>query len=900
MESITSNIKRVFFLLFTLTLFIGCEEDDENLPAVTAAFTFTINQDTGVVTFINISENAESFEWNFGNGTTSLEINPIRAFQNGTFTVSLEASNVAGASAVFEDQITISMPVSGFNSGLLVNGDFSNGGEGWTGNALNVQTEGDNSFNFANVESAGNPFDVNLSQVVEIVQGTNYILTFDASSDRERTILAGIGLNEAPFTNTAPSVNLTTETQTFSLQLSAVDFGNANSRVLFDMGAEVGTVVLDNISLVEGGDGSDSTGGDTTPPFDSGLLTNGDFEAGADPWTIGVGTDPVPVVTEDGNTFYQVDVTTAGNAFDVNMSQRGLSLTNGTTFTLTFDAWTDETTGSRDIIAGIGRSGGDFANVSETVTITSTRTTYTRDITVTFDEADGRVLFDSGAAIGQVNIDNVSLVVNDTPPPSFDSGLLTNGDFEAGADPWTIGVGTDPVPVVTEDGNTFYQVDVATAGNPFDVNMSQRGLSLTNGTTFTLTFDAWTDETTGSRDIIAGIGRSGGDFANVSETVTITSTRATYTRDITVTFDEADGRVLFDSGAAIGQVNIDNVSLVVNNTPPPPFDSGLLTNGDYEAGADPWTIGVGTDPVPVVTEDGNTFYQVDVTTAGNPFDVNMSQRGLSLTNGMTFTLTFDAWTDETTGSRDIVAGIGRSGGDFANVSETVTITSTRATYTRDITVTFDEADGRVLFDSGAAIGQVNIDNVSLFVDGGSSGGGCTATPIAATSIPLNFEGCETFLSTFTGAGTITSELAANPSVGGINTSSNVMRVVRSGTQRFAGVQNSFPAGALDTSTSTTNTSTFRIRVFSTIPDVVYRFELALDPQTDPVTGNPAPVFSDPVPANQWVELEIVFINLPATANTYNQFVIKPDNPSGSDGEIISADQTFYFDDFRIE
>ncbi|WP_350294041.1 PKD domain-containing protein, partial [uncultured Croceitalea sp.] len=262
MKFLINRTKLILLCVLTFSFF-GCEEDEAVLPEVITGFTFTQSATTGTVTFINISEEAQRYEWDFGNGQTSTEINPVRTFEEGTFTVTLQAFNISGASGVFEDEITITLPdvPPPFDSGLITNGDFSNGGDGWIGNALNVTTEGGNSFNLANVETAGNPFDVNLSQIVEITQGTNYILMFDASSDRDRTILAGIGLNEAPFTNTAPSVDLTTTTQTFTLQLSAADFGSANSRILFDMGADVGTVVIDNVSLVEGGDGSDSDSG---------------------------------------------------------------------------------------------------------------------------------------------------------------------------------------------------------------------------------------------------------------------------------------------------------------------------------------------------------------------------------------------------------------------------------------------------------------------------------------------------------------------------------------------------------------------------------------------------------------------------------------------------------------
>lgn len=133
---------------------------------------------------------------------------------------------------------------------LVLNPGFSSGTTGWSGNAANVVTEGGNSFNFASVDKAGNPSDVNLFYVLDIPKaGVQYKLRFKASSSRNRTLVAGIGLNQDPWTNVAQTVNLTTTQQTFELNLTS-NFANSNSRVLFDMGADTGTVVIDDVELV--------------------------------------------------------------------------------------------------------------------------------------------------------------------------------------------------------------------------------------------------------------------------------------------------------------------------------------------------------------------------------------------------------------------------------------------------------------------------------------------------------------------------------------------------------------------------------------------------------------------------------------------------------------------------
>ena len=170
----------------------------------------------------------------------------------GTYTITYDVTDLAGNTAI---RVSRSVIVTAFDSGLLQNGAFSivNGqpGAAWSGNAFNVINEGGTNFNFANVTVVANPWDVNLSQVLPLVLGKNYILTFDVSSDRARTMIAGIGLSVDPFTNDTKSVNLTTAKQTITLNVSAAGFGGANSRVIFDMGAALGTVVIDNVKLVE-------------------------------------------------------------------------------------------------------------------------------------------------------------------------------------------------------------------------------------------------------------------------------------------------------------------------------------------------------------------------------------------------------------------------------------------------------------------------------------------------------------------------------------------------------------------------------------------------------------------------------------------------------------------------
>uniref|UniRef100_UPI002601778F PKD domain-containing protein n=1 Tax=uncultured Muriicola sp. TaxID=1583102 RepID=UPI002601778F len=107
MKQLLKKAKYIFVFVLAVS-YLGCEDIENLFPDVVSAFTYTVNEDTGTVTFINISEDANTYLWNFGDGTTSIEINPVKSYaDSGTYTVTLKALNEAGASDTTEDEITI-------------------------------------------------------------------------------------------------------------------------------------------------------------------------------------------------------------------------------------------------------------------------------------------------------------------------------------------------------------------------------------------------------------------------------------------------------------------------------------------------------------------------------------------------------------------------------------------------------------------------------------------------------------------------------------------------------------------------------------------------------------------------------------------------------------------------
>lgn len=152
--------------------------------------------------------------------------------------------------------ITLLISFLGFSQNLVTNGNFQTGTAApWTGNAANVVDLGASNFvNQAEVLAAGNPWDVNLSQQVNLIDGKTYLLKFDAftaTSTGTRTLIAGLGQTGAPFEALTATAVLTSTPQTFSYEFT-INYGNTvNDRVIFDMGNATGFVFIDNVSVIE-------------------------------------------------------------------------------------------------------------------------------------------------------------------------------------------------------------------------------------------------------------------------------------------------------------------------------------------------------------------------------------------------------------------------------------------------------------------------------------------------------------------------------------------------------------------------------------------------------------------------------------------------------------------------
>ena len=224
--------------------------------------TIDINEDGlgGINSIDNISEaNASRFsgEYQTGQFTTNGQGNNANFLININEVGEASVTVIDGGDSFSEDEIiTISNMEFGDyrDRSLLTNGDFETGSNPWIigtndDTSAPVVTDENNTYYSFDVLEAGNVWDVNVSQKIEIINENTYTLTFDAWSDINRNIVAGIGLSRDPYDAVTQTLALTTERQTFILTLEAT-FGETDARVLFDLGGEIGLVNIDDVSLI--------------------------------------------------------------------------------------------------------------------------------------------------------------------------------------------------------------------------------------------------------------------------------------------------------------------------------------------------------------------------------------------------------------------------------------------------------------------------------------------------------------------------------------------------------------------------------------------------------------------------------------------------------------------------
>jgi hypothetical protein len=169
--------------------------------------------------------------------------------------------------------------------------------------------------------------------------------------------------------------------------------------------------------------------------------------------------------------------------------KQNLTLLAETDYLLSFDARSDD---GRDIIVGLGLDAAPWTNAVETVSLTNEWTRYTLNLTTAgFGGENNRLFFDMGAAAGQVQLDNISLIIatadnnGDAAATTQTNGIATIDfetvgnnytwqTFENGSNPG-LNIVINPVQDGVNDSDNVAKVTALTSGQPWAGVQSAHG-----------------------------------------------------------------------------------------------------------------------------------------------------------------------------------------------------------------------------------------------------------------------------------------------------------------------------------------------------------------------------------------------------------------------------------------
>ncbi len=922
MKQLMKTFKYISILILTLS-FLGCEDDETVLPRVLAGFTYTIDIDTGTVTFINISENANTYKWAFGDGSNSTLIDPVKVYENGTYTVSLVANNIAGASDTFEDEITIlipevaTLPISFDGENTKYEASTFNGAAFAVVDNPDPSGANTSASKVGEITNSGAAFEgffFDLGAPINLTEKKTIKVLFWSNTPIDVLLKLEEGTG-APVETTASHGGTGWEEIYFT-------FDSASSYSRFTMfvdgpGTTSGKFYIDGISQI-----------DTTdiPCLQTNLEVPIDFDCnGIDYAAKIVGNVSFEVVDNPELSGINSEASKVGKIVNVgaNWENAFFNLDTPVDFTtdkgIKFKLYSDQALpiklkfedGTADPVeADVNHTGSGW----EELTFTLASDASYNDMVLFVDGP--------GTAAGTFYIDDIEQVAGEVADPCEAEAMQSLG----GAD-FNLTFMTDPTSSIIEDGADFEWIDnpdfdndvnksckvgkiTKLGNNPWDNNQIDLDAKLDFNANTGLKIKVWSARA--NTEVRIKLEEIGMPSNNTEKFTTTTVTNGW--EELMFPFDAADSGkfnkivIFFDLNAnntdtyyfddlmlyGSGSGGSSATESVVLD-----FENNLtgITVGEFETGgaliANPVSGGINTSAnvyeasynngnqwwggIGFVFGDGldqaTTVYKAKFYSTVAPtnvlFQVEVDGTNAPVGNVQTIT-TANEWVELTFTLENIPAGVNRIliRPDVGNQDGTKP--NTGSLYIDDIT--------KVEGDGGSGGGT-----------GGSSGGGCSGELVAASALPVNFEGCETFLAS-QNFGTISSELVANPDKSGINTSDYVLKVEKNaGAEFFAGIQNNFASNFPDLTNRT-----FKIKIYSSKPNTTFRFEVAQD---DPNVGNPPGAFATVSEANTWTEVTFSFTAMPAPSS-YFRLVIKPDNDQAD--SAITSSGTYYFDDIVLE
>ncbi len=187
-------MKKTYFLLFSLVLLLaGCK------PDVESCFTFTTND--AVVTFASTcSIEGTAFDWEFGDGESSISANPTHTYaSSGSYTVTLRVTDKKGRTSTSSQTVVVVACTATCINGNCVNGTCAcdPGYEGVDcGTAVNAKFSGNYSLTEScSTTGAAGPYSVVVSPMAGSVVQATFVGLWESPQIEVTAVVANSGLN---------------------------------------------------------------------------------------------------------------------------------------------------------------------------------------------------------------------------------------------------------------------------------------------------------------------------------------------------------------------------------------------------------------------------------------------------------------------------------------------------------------------------------------------------------------------------------------------------------------------------------------------------------------------------------------------------------------------------------
>jgi hypothetical protein len=453
---------------------------------------------------------------------------------------------------------------------MISNWNFDNDLDNWLFNAsgsASASAKIEDGVLHARIYNGGaNVSDVTLNQSdLALITGYRYTATFYARAESPRTIQAWISQSNSPNTVYYNDLfSLTTDWQAYDFEFT-MEYLSSVAQFGFNLGTTDIHVFLDNISLV--GEKIEIPEEPEEPEEPAGnMIANWSFFHGMDNWPFYAwGTARGSGKVENGTFHAQIE-SGGENTWDLSIHQYNLTITSGHSYTATFLA---RAANSRDIKAYIGKNSEPYTlyNNDYTFSLTTDWQKYSFTFTMNYStDASATFGFEFGTSNADVYLDNISLVekgIEEPEEPEEPAGnMIDNWSFSHSLNDWQFAtMNSGNASGFIEDGVFHAQISNG-GGNLWDVRLYQSSLTIMNGRTYSVSFEA---KATGSKTIWVSVGMNKEPFItyNPDWEFSLSSDWQTYTFTFTMGYaTDTEALITFNLGTSNEDVYLDNISLV--------------------------------------------------------------------------------------------------------------------------------------------------------------------------------------------------------------------------------------------------------------------------------------------------------------------------------------------------